>query len=101
MSKIPAITANDACKIIKAAGWELVATKGSHQQYKHPEQTGRVTIACHGQSQTLCPKTFASIMHQAGLDAEYEAFKHGHNGGSKGSPVKQMIRQAASHQYIS
>jgi len=25
-------------------GWQLVATKSSHRQYKHPAKTGRVTV---------------------------------------------------------
>jgi len=25
-------------------GWELVAQKGSHRQYKHPTKTGKVTV---------------------------------------------------------
>ncbi|GAB29867.1 YcfA-like protein [Acetobacter pasteurianus subsp. pasteurianus LMG 1262 = NBRC 106471] len=31
-------------KKIKADGWYLVATKGSHQQFKHPTKPGRVTV---------------------------------------------------------
>jgi predicted RNA binding protein YcfA (HicA-like mRNA interferase family) len=34
-------------KIIEEDGWYLVATKGSHRQYKHPEKPGRITIAGH------------------------------------------------------
>jgi predicted RNA binding protein YcfA (HicA-like mRNA interferase family) len=25
-------------------GWYLIATKGSHRQYKHPTKLGRVTV---------------------------------------------------------
>jgi len=32
-------------KLIEADGWYLVATVGSHQQYKHSLKPGRVTIA--------------------------------------------------------
>ena len=31
--------------MVEAAGWRLVATRGSHRQFKHPEIVGRVTIA--------------------------------------------------------
>ncbi|MFT8723364.1 MAG: type II toxin-antitoxin system HicA family toxin [Acetobacter syzygii] len=34
----------DIIKKIKADGWYLVATKGSHQQFKHPTKPGRVTV---------------------------------------------------------
>ncbi len=26
-------------------GWYLVATRGSHRQYKHPTRSGKVTVA--------------------------------------------------------
>jgi predicted RNA binding protein YcfA (HicA-like mRNA interferase family) len=29
---------------LKADGWELVAQKGSHVQFKHPAKPGRVTV---------------------------------------------------------
>lgn len=31
-------------KKLQAEGWVLVATKGSHHQFKHPEKAGRVTV---------------------------------------------------------
>lgn len=47
-------------------GWYLVAVKGSHRQYKHPEKPGRVTIP--GKlSKELPPGTERSILRQAGL----------------------------------
>ena len=51
-------------KLLKADGWYLVATKGSHQQYKHSAKTGRVTIAGHP-SDELAPGTLNSILKQA------------------------------------
>jgi len=35
----------DIIKMIEEDGWYLMATKGSHRQYKHHLKTGRVTIA--------------------------------------------------------
>jgi predicted RNA binding protein YcfA (HicA-like mRNA interferase family) len=35
----------DIIRLIEQDGWFLVATKGSHRQYKHPVKRGRVTIA--------------------------------------------------------
>ncbi|MGD0923077.1 MAG: type II toxin-antitoxin system HicA family toxin [Terriglobia bacterium] len=46
-------------------GWYLVATRGSHRQYKHPAKLGRVTIAGHP-SDDLAPGTLTSIRKQAG-----------------------------------
>ncbi|MCP3380461.1 type II toxin-antitoxin system HicA family toxin [Bradyrhizobium sp. CCGUVB4N] len=31
-------------KALKADGWEQVAQKGSHIQFKHPTKNGRVTV---------------------------------------------------------
>jgi predicted RNA binding protein YcfA (HicA-like mRNA interferase family) len=47
-------------------GWTLVATRGSHRQYKHPSKRGRVTVP--GKlSDDLAPGTLNSILKQAGL----------------------------------
>ncbi len=47
-------------------GWNLVETKGSHRQYKHPSKPGRVTVAGHP-SHDIAPGTLSSILKQAGL----------------------------------
>jgi len=53
-------------KLIEADGWEHVATRGSHRQYRHPVKPGRVTVPGKP-SDELHPKTQASILRQAGL----------------------------------
>ena len=55
----------DIIKKLKADGWELVNTKGSHQQYKHPTKKGRVTVP-HPKSD-LPKGTVKSIETQSGL----------------------------------
>jgi predicted RNase H-like HicB family nuclease/predicted RNA binding protein YcfA (HicA-like mRNA interferase family) len=35
----------EAIRLIEDDGWYLVATRGSHRQFKHPSKSGRVTIA--------------------------------------------------------
>ena len=47
-------------------GWYLVATRGSHRQFKHPVKTGRVTVAGKP-SDDLAPGTLNSILKQSGL----------------------------------
>lgn len=47
-------------------GWSLVATRGSHRQYKHQSKPGRVTVAGKP-SDDLAPGTLNSILKQAGL----------------------------------
>ena len=48
------------------AGWVLVATRGSHGQFKHPLRRGRVTVA--GKPGDELPRgTLNSIRKQAGM----------------------------------
>jgi predicted RNA binding protein YcfA (HicA-like mRNA interferase family) len=56
----------DAIRLIEGDGWRLVATRGSHRQFKHPVKPGRVTIAGKP-SDDLAPGTFNSILKQSGL----------------------------------
>lgn len=56
----------EVISLIEDGGWRLVATRGSHRQYKHPEKPGRVTVAGK-MSDDVAPGTFNSIMKQAGL----------------------------------
>jgi len=56
----------EAIKLIEGDGWFLVATRGSHRQYKHATKPGRVTIAGKP-SDDLAPGTRNSILKQAGL----------------------------------
>lgn len=56
----------EAITLIEADGWRLVATRGSHRQYKHPTKPGRVTVAGKP-SDDLAPGTRNSILKQAGL----------------------------------
>lgn len=56
----------DIIRQLEQDGWYLVATKGSHRQYKHPVKTGRVTIAGH-LGDELAPGTLNSVLKQAQL----------------------------------
>ncbi|MBN1889761.1 MAG: type II toxin-antitoxin system HicA family toxin [Thermoflexales bacterium] len=56
----------DVITVIEDDGWYLVATKGSHRQYKHPTKPGRVTIAGHP-NDDLAPGTLNSVFKQAQL----------------------------------
>jgi len=57
---------SDMLKVLKADGWYLVATVGSHRQFKHPSKSGRVTVPGKP-SDDLTLGTESSIMKQAGL----------------------------------
>src|SRR5262249_43267343 len=52
--------------LLESDGWYLVATRGSHRQYKHQVKPGRVTVPGH-LSKDLAPGTLNSILKQAGL----------------------------------
>ena len=52
--------------MLEEDGWVLVATRGSHRQFKHAIKAGRVTVAGKP-SDDLAPGTLNSILKQAGL----------------------------------
>jgi predicted RNA binding protein YcfA (HicA-like mRNA interferase family) len=56
----------EVIKLIEQDGWFLVATRGSHRQFKHARKPGRVTIAGHP-GDDLAPGTLNSVLKQAGL----------------------------------
>ena len=53
--------------MLKKDGWFLVATRGSHRQFKHSDKPGRVTVPGKP-SHDLAPGTLNSILKQAGLN---------------------------------
>jgi len=56
----------DVLKLLKGDGWYLVATEGSHRQFKHPIKPGRVTVPGKP-GDDLARGTLNSILRQAGL----------------------------------
>ena len=56
----------EAIRLIEQDGWFLVATRGSHRQYKHAIKPGRVTVAGKP-SDDLALGTLNSILKQARL----------------------------------
>lgn len=56
----------DVIRLIEQDGWFLVATRGSHRQYKHANKPGRVTIAGKP-SDDMAPGTLNSMFKQARL----------------------------------
>ena len=56
----------DIIRLLEDDGWYLVVTRGSHRQYKHQIEKGRVTIAGHNHDD-LAPGTLNSILKQAQL----------------------------------
>lgn len=62
----PRLTVREVIRLLEADGWYLVATKGSHRQYKHMVKAGRVTVAGKP-SEEVAPGTLNSILKQSGL----------------------------------
>ncbi|TIP36101.1 MAG: type II toxin-antitoxin system HicA family toxin [Mesorhizobium sp.] len=62
----PRLTVPEVIRMLEADGWYLVATKGSHRQYKHKIKAGRVTVAGKP-SEEVAPGTLNSILKQSGL----------------------------------
>ena len=58
-------SSREVISMLKADGWELVATEGSHHQYKHPTKKGKVTVK--HPCKDIPPKTLKSIEAQSGL----------------------------------
>jgi predicted RNA binding protein YcfA (HicA-like mRNA interferase family) len=60
------VKVSELLRMLHEDGWALVATRGSHRQFKHPTKTGRVTVPGKP-SDDLAPGTLNSILKQAGL----------------------------------
>ncbi|MEO8857733.1 MAG: type II toxin-antitoxin system HicA family toxin [Burkholderiaceae bacterium] len=56
----------EALRLLQQDGWFLIATRGSHRQFKHAEKPGRVTVPGKP-SDDLAPGTLNSILKQARL----------------------------------
>jgi len=57
---------SDLLRMLNEDGWFLVATRGSHRQFKHPVKPGRVTVPGKP-ADDLAPGTLNSILKQSGL----------------------------------
>ena len=57
---------SELLRLLHDDGWFLVATRGSHRQFKHSTKPGRVTVPGKP-SDDLAPGTLNSILKQSGL----------------------------------
>jgi predicted RNA binding protein YcfA (HicA-like mRNA interferase family) len=60
------LTVKEVIRLLEQDGWFLVATRGSHRQYKHAIKKGRVTVAGKA-SDDMAVGTLNSIRKQADL----------------------------------
>ena len=56
----------EVLRLLHGEGWYLIATRGSHRQFKHAGKPGRVTVPGKP-GDDLAPGTLNSILKQAGL----------------------------------
>jgi predicted RNA binding protein YcfA (HicA-like mRNA interferase family) len=57
---------SEVLRMLNEDGWFLVATRGSHRQFKHSTKPGRLTVPGKP-NDDLAPGTLNSILKQAGL----------------------------------
>jgi predicted RNA binding protein YcfA (HicA-like mRNA interferase family) len=57
---------SEVLRMLDEDGWSLIATRGSHRQFKHSTKAGRVTVPGKP-SDDLAPGTLNSILKQSGL----------------------------------
>jgi predicted RNA binding protein YcfA (HicA-like mRNA interferase family) len=60
------VKVSEVLRLLADGGWVLIATRGSHRQFKHPTKRGRVTVPGKP-SDELAPGTLNSIRKHAGL----------------------------------
>jgi predicted RNA binding protein YcfA (HicA-like mRNA interferase family) len=58
------VKVSEILRLLSDDGWVIVATRGSHRQFKHPSKSGRVTVPGKP-SDELAPGTLNSIRKQA------------------------------------
>ncbi|HEU5316952.1 MAG TPA: type II toxin-antitoxin system HicA family toxin [Chloroflexota bacterium] len=67
--RLPRIRARELLRALHQDGWFEHHRSGAHVLLRHPSKPGRVTVSIH--SGTIIKlKTLASILDQAGLDAD-------------------------------
>ncbi len=68
--RLPRVTAAEALRALRRAGWQELRQTGSHVQLRHPAfPNRRVTVAVHAGT-ILHPKTLRSMIDQAGLSVD-------------------------------
>ena len=62
------VSSRDTIRALVADGWQKIAQRGSHIQFKHPAKKGRVTVP--HPNKDIPMGTLKSILRQAGLKME-------------------------------
>ena len=62
------VSSRDIIRALVADGWQKIAQRGSHIQFKHPAKKGRVTVPHPNKDIPI--GTLKNILRQAGLKME-------------------------------
>jgi predicted RNA binding protein YcfA (HicA-like mRNA interferase family) len=60
------VKVREVIRLLEQDGWQLVRTRGSHRQFKHPKKPGTVTVAGR-EGLDIPPGTLNAILKQASL----------------------------------
>lgn len=61
-SKLRSVTAREIIRALLQDGFELDRQRGSHQQYRHPGDSRRVTVSFHRPGDTFRLKTLKTMI---------------------------------------
>ncbi|WP_261557987.1 type II toxin-antitoxin system HicA family toxin [Frankia tisae] len=64
---LPRVSGSEVSRALRRAGFDEVGTKGSHCKLRHKDGARTVIVPLHRE---LATGTLASILRQAGIDAE-------------------------------
>jgi predicted RNA binding protein YcfA (HicA-like mRNA interferase family) len=67
MAKAPRVTAEQILRALARDGWVEDRRSGSHVLLRHPTKPGRPNVPYHAGGRVLPPKTYRSIVREAGL----------------------------------
>ena len=63
-SNLRSVTAREVVRALIQDGFELDRQRGTHQQYRHPDDRRRVTVSFHKSGDTFRVKTLKTIIEQ-------------------------------------
>lgn len=69
MTRQPRVDGKTAIRVLRRAGFEVDYIEGSHHYLFKADLPGHVYVPVHG-TETIKPKTFASILSQAGMSVD-------------------------------
>ena len=69
MPRMPRVTGGEVLAALKRGGWYVHDIEGSHNQLRHPDRSGKVTVPVHG-NRTFDPWLLNKILRQANMTVD-------------------------------